>query len=216
MRLWTVLLITFWLHAGSPESIRPAGSMRLAGFVHDPKALARAHDVELQGNIAFVPGKGGNVALIDIADPSRPQIISCLCDPAVFEDAEAVLPQGDVLFVGARDFFAVDIRDPKHPKVLKKITDRPRVDKINDMTPWRNFLFTANKSGYVAVIDVANPRDPVLRDVLDTRENGGLGSPHGIAALRDHLIVVNTGRTERVHVRTSPVRNAVPGPAGPP
>jgi len=47
--------------------------------------------------------------------------------------------------LSARDLFAVDIRDPKHPMVLKKIADRPRVGKINDMTPWRNFLFTANK-----------------------------------------------------------------------
>ena len=40
----------------------------------DETALAGAHDVELQGNLAFVAGKGGSLAVIDVADPARPRI----------------------------------------------------------------------------------------------------------------------------------------------
>lgn len=208
MRYRHLFLTALCLFGQSPESIRPTGSMRLAGFVHDPKALARAHDVEVQGNLAFVPGKGGHVAIIDIANPSRPRVISCLCDSTQFEDAEAVIPRGDVLFVGARDFFSVDISDPSRPKVLKKIANRPRIDRINDMVPWKHFLFTANKSGYIGVIDVADPRDPKLHDILDTQQNGGLSSPHGVAATKDHIVVVNTGRSEPVHVRVYRITDA--------
>ena len=44
--------------------------------LHDDNALAGAHDVELQGNFAYVPGKGGSLAIIDIADPRKPRISS--------------------------------------------------------------------------------------------------------------------------------------------
>lgn len=196
-----LLLLAALLPAQSPESIRPEGSLRLAAIVHDPKALGRAHDVEVQGNIAFVAGKNGSIALIDISKPAKPRLLSALVDSKEFEDAETVLPHGDILFVGTRDFLAIDIHDPKQPKVLKKISDRPRIDNINGMAMWRNYIFSANKSGYVSVFNVSKPDEPVLHDVLDTKANGGLSAPHAIEALKDHIIVANTGRSETVHVR---------------
>ncbi|HTM48072.1 MAG TPA: hypothetical protein VL285_05315 [Bryobacteraceae bacterium] len=122
------------LGSQSPQSIRPTGSFRLVGLIHDAKALNQAHDVEVQGGVAFVAGKGGNLALVDISKAGLPRLLASLRNPVEFEDAETVLPLGDVLFLGSRDFFAIDIRDPAHPKVLKKISQRPRVDRINGMS----------------------------------------------------------------------------------
>jgi hypothetical protein len=200
MYLYILLLFAALLPAESPESIRPAGSLRLVAVVHDPKALGRAHDVELQGNIAFVAGKTGSIAFIDISKPSKPRLLSVLADSKEFEDAETVLPHGDVLYAGTRDFLAIDIRDPAQPKVLKKISDRPRIDNINGMAMWRNYVFSANKSGYVSVFDVSKPKEPALHDMLDTKADG-LSAPHAIETLKDHIIVANTGRSETVHVR---------------
>lgn len=181
--------------AENPESIRPPGTFRLAGVLHDPRALSQPHDVEVQGKIAYVPGKGGTLALIDVSEPARPRLLSYLSDPVEYEEAETVLPMGDVLLLGARDFFSLDVSDPARPRVLKKIEDRPRIDKINGMARRGRYVFSAGKSGFISVFDVGNPADPVLHDVLDTRARGGLQSPHDVAVSGDRIIVVNSGRS---------------------
>ncbi|NOX55974.1 MAG: hypothetical protein GXP27_16330, partial [Planctomycetes bacterium] len=50
----------------------------LVGLVHDDEALNRPHDVEVQGRLAFVPGKGGSLAIIDVSDVTRPRVLSSL------------------------------------------------------------------------------------------------------------------------------------------
>ncbi len=178
--------------APSPESIRPAGVLELVGLVHDNQALSRAHDVELQGDFAFVPGKGGSLAIINVADRAAPKLVSALVDPLAYEDAQTVLPAGDVLFLGTRDFFSIDIRDPSKPRVLKKISDRPRIDFINGMALFGSYVLTANKSGYIGVFDIRNPADPRYVEALHTAGSGGPQMPHDIAVWGNHAIVVDT------------------------
>ena len=43
-------------------------------LVHQ-QAFDRPHDVELLGDLAVVPGKGGSIAIVDIADPNVPQVL---------------------------------------------------------------------------------------------------------------------------------------------
>jgi len=136
-------------------------SFALVGLLHDDTALDRPHDVELQGNIAYVPGKGGSLAIIDVSDVTKPKLLSSLVGFGGLEDAETVLPMGDVLLLGTRDFLAVDVSDPTHPKVVKHISDRPRIDRINGMALRGNHVFTANKSGYVTVFEVSDPANLV-------------------------------------------------------
>ncbi len=57
----------------------------LVGLLHDDEALNRPHDVQLQGNIAYVPGKGGSLAIIDVSDLTKPKLLSSLVG---LEDAE--------------------------------------------------------------------------------------------------------------------------------
>jgi len=163
----------------------------LVGLLKDDEALNYPHDVELQGDIAYVPGKGGSLAIIDISDVTKPKLLSSLFGMEGMEDAETVLPMGDILLVGTRDFLAVDVSDPRKPKIVKRISDRPRIDKINGMALRGDYVFTANKSGYVGVFDVSNPADPKLKETLDTREFGDMATPHDIATFGDHIIVVN-------------------------
>ena len=186
--------------AQSVESIRPQGSLELVGVLHDDKALDRAHDVELQGNLAFVPGKGGSLAIVDISDPRKPRLVSSIHDPEALEDAETVLPMGDVLLLGTRDLLAVDIRDPARPKILKRLSDRPRIDLINGMALRGKHLFAANKSGFVAVFDVSNPANPMLLGARDTAGSGGPKSPHDIAVSGDHVVVVDAARKRPANV----------------
>ncbi len=173
----------------------------LVGLIRDDEALNRAHDVELQGGIAFVPGKGGSLAIIDVSDVTKPKLLSSLFGLEAMEDAETVLPVGDILLVGTRDFLAVDVSDPTKPKIVKRISDRPRIDYINGMARREDVVFTANKSGYVGVFDVSDPADPKLKEVLDAKKHGGLSKPHDIAVFGDHIIVVNAGHEDVNHAQ---------------
>ena len=175
-------------------SHEPPDPLELVGLLHDERVLHRPHDVELSGNVAFIPGKGGSLALVDISDPARPTLLSALTDLPELEDAETVLPLGDVLLLGTRDFLSVDVSDPMRPKILKTISDRPRIDKINGMVKIGDFVFTANKIGFVGVFDVSEPRSPTLVDAFDARPHGQM-SPHDIAQVDDsRIIVVDTAR----------------------
>lgn len=167
----------------------------LVALLQDDEALNRPHDVELRGDIAYVPGKGGSLAIIDVSDPANPVLLSSIADPEGLEDAETVMPIGDdILLLGTRDFLSIDVGDPSHPKILKRISDRPRIDRINGMVLRGSHVFAANKSGYIDVFDVSDPADPVFVDAIDAQTHGGIRSPHDVALVgEDHIIVVNAG-----------------------
>ena len=98
--------------------------------------------------------------------------------------------------MGTRDFLAVDVSDPAKPKILKRVSDRPRIDYINAMVIRGEHVLTANKSGYITVFDVSEPANPAFVDSFDARARGGLRSPHDIALVGDHgdhIVVVNAG-----------------------
>ena len=81
----------------------------VAALLFDDEALARPHDVEIQGNLAFIPGKGGSIAIVDVADPTKPKILWHHHEPRGLDDAETVLPLGSRLLLGANDFIVFDI-----------------------------------------------------------------------------------------------------------
>ena len=192
-------LLTGVCSADDNDKIEP---FSLVGLLRDDEALNRPHDVELQGNIAFVPGKGGSLAIIDVSDVTQPKLLSSLVGIEGLEDAETVLPMGDILLLGTRDFLAVDVSDPRKPVVKKRILDRPRIDKINGMALRGDRVFTTNKSEYVTVFDVSDPSDPVLKSVFDAKQHGGLRAPQDIAVFGDHIIVVSAENSGACSHRT--------------
>ena len=192
--LLAVLLAGCVVPAGEaePTTIEALPALHLVGVLHDDQALIRPHDVELQGNLAFVAGKGGSLAIIDISDAANPSVLSAIVGPQTIEDAETVLPMGDTLLLGTRSLHAIDIRDPVRPELIKTITDRTIIDKINGMAKRGLYVFSAGKTGFVNVFDVSNPADPKLHDTLNTVERAGQTKPHDIAAFGDRILVVDS------------------------
>ncbi len=163
----------------------------VAAVLRDDEALDRPHDVELQGNVAFVPGKGGSLAVVDVTDPEDPRILWRRRDAEALADAETVLPLGDYLLLGTNDLISIDVTDPRAPRFLKTISDRKRISRINGMVRLGNRLFAASKDGWVDVFDVADPASPTFLGALNTRESGKLGSPHDIDLFDNHVVVVD-------------------------
>ena len=154
------------------------------------EALGRAHDVELSGNLAFVPGKDGAIAIIDIAQPQNPEL---LWHKEGLGDSETVLLYGNHLLLGTNDFYSVDISNPQRPVFRKKIsepTDR-RIDRINGMVKRGNTVFAANKSGWINAFDICDIKAPSLAGSLNVAEKYDLMSPHDIDSFGEFVIIVD-------------------------
>lgn len=176
---------------GHETTVGAEAAFSVAAVLSDDEALSRPHDVELQGNLAFVPGKGGSLAVVDVADPENPTILWHRHDPQGLFDAETVLPLGDYLLLGTNDLISIDVANPREPRFLKTISDRDRISRINGMVRRGDRVFAASKDGWVDVFDIANPASPTFVGALNTRENGRLQSPHDIDVFRDHVVVVD-------------------------
>ena len=185
-----VILLSCSVMAGTVMATdRPAFSV--VSVLHDDRNFNRPHDVVLRRHLAFVPGKGGSIAIVDVTDPTAPRVIWSKLDPEQLPDAETVLVVGNHLMLGTRDFFSLDIRHPGRPVWLTTIVDRVRVDKINGMVQRDQHVFAACKHGWVAVFDVRSPAAPRLVDAIDLRKRYGFQCPHDIDAFGDHIVVVD-------------------------
>ena len=171
-----------------------AAPVRLVSVLHDKKALAGIHDVQLQGRYAYVAGKGpggtieegmGSFAIIDITDPRKPVITGRITEEIT--NGETVLLDGDICYLGSNHFWSVDIRDKHHPKVLCKIED-PAIKSINGMVRLGSYVYAASKSGHITVFDIRDPKAPKLAAVFRTK--GNFGSPHDIDRWDDQRVVV--------------------------
>jgi len=185
-----VILVNCLATAG-PAVATDRSAFSVVSVLHDDRAFNRPHDVILQGDLAFVPGKGGSIAIVDVADPTAPRVLWSKLDPEELVDAETVLVVGNHLMLGTKDFFSLDIRRPARPVRLTAISDRTRVDRINGMVRRGEHVFAACKHGWVAVFDIRSPAAPRLVDAIDLRKRYGFQCPHDIDAFGDHIVVVD-------------------------
>ena len=123
-RIVLVSMIAAALWIGCSKSEEPFSIVSMT--LHE-EALARAHDVELSGNLAFVPGKQNALSILDISDPTAPEIVWYMNDPGI-PDSETVLLMGDKLLLGTKDFLTLDVSDPQNPgdseEGFRSFTDR--------------------------------------------------------------------------------------------
>jgi len=156
-------------------------------------ALGRAHDVELSGNLAFVPGKDGSIAVIDISRRQEPEI---LWYRQGLGDSETVLLYGNHLLLGTNDFYSVDISDPSNPVFSKKLSEPidEQINRINGMVKRGNTVFAAYKSGWINAIVIGDINAPTLAGSLNVAEKYDLMSPHDIDSVGEFLIIVDPRR----------------------
>ena len=156
-------------------------SFSLVGLLHDDVALDRPHDVELQENVAYVPGKGGSLAIIDVSNVTKPKLLSSLVGLEGLEDAETVLPMGDVLLLGTRDFLAVDVSDPANPVSIAQyrggslfptrgliLSGTPRYDNAHDLVYRDGYLYvTAQNDNQFGILKINDRRTLELAEQSD-------------------------------------------------
>ena len=194
--IFATALVAF---AASP--VTPPNALTVVAVLQDDEALVGAHDVEVRDGLAYVAGKGGALAIVDVKDPAMPMLLWSGRDSQAYEDAQTVLPLGrNRLLVGTRDLILFDTRQPANPTLLVTVKDRPRIDRINGFARRGDTVFGANKSGYVFAADVSGLDDVRVLGVRAVRERDNLYTPHDVALADELLVVVdgaNFGRDSR-------------------
>jgi hypothetical protein len=168
-----------------------AESFSVAAVLRHDEALAEAHDVELRDNWAFVPGKGGSIAIVDVTVPTAPRLAWFRRDAKALPDAETVLLSKDRLYLGTMDFHSIDITNPRAPVFRAALSDRPRISRINGMVRRDNTIFAANKAGWIDAFDVSDPTKPSLAGAFETCERYDVSSPHDVDLFGPYLVVVD-------------------------
>lgn len=161
----------------------------VASVLVDGDAFDRPHDVELLGDLAFVPGKGGSLAIVDVAHPEAPKVLWHHHDGKELDDAETVLVGKERLYLGTHDFHSIDLANPRAPVFQGKVSDRKRITRINGMVRRGDTIFAASKHGWLDAFDVRSPAQPELAGAVNLREQNGIGFPHDIDLYREYVVV---------------------------
>ncbi len=185
------LLIVFAMVSPSAADERPFSVVSVLTHQH---AFDRPHDIELQGDLAFVPGKGGSLAIVDIKNPRQPRIVWHRHDPDELEEAETVLLAKDRLYLGTHDFHSIDITDSGQPVFQAHITDRSRMLRINGMVRRGDTILTACKDGWLNAVDVSLAAEPRLVGGRNIREEYGVGWPHDVDLYQQYAVVPDPQR----------------------
>jgi hypothetical protein len=207
--------MTLQLHTEPNRTVEPTpGAFAVAAVLRDNSALGRAHDVDVRAYgdtlLAFVTGKAGSFAVVDVSNPRLPRVLGSIVEG--IENGETVLPLGDVCLIGSSHLHAVDVRDPRRPVVTAWLPDE-RISSINGMVLWgpgSRYAIAASKRGHVNVFDLTDPFHPTLFTSFASRQLDVLVSPHDVALLgSEHIVVVDQRGGSPLKVAV--IRIATPG-----
>lgn len=123
--------------------LRLVGAPTIIGTVDTP---GNAIDVAMQGNLACIADQDGGLQVIDVTDPTAPQILGDL--PTSGPCNHVIMSNGMAYATTAGAFYAVDLADPAHPLVVKTI----RVDgTLHELANWGNNVYIAGDQPELSV-----------------------------------------------------------------
>jgi hypothetical protein len=196
MKFYSALLVFLSLpsiYAAEPARAEaPSAGLTLAAVLTDRDGFAGAHDIEIRDGIAYLAGKGGSIAIVDVRQPATPRLLWSVRDSVAFEDSETILPlEGNRLLVGTRDVLLFDVSQPPFPRLVTRLHQRPVIDTINGFARLSHTVYGANKFGHVFAVDVSVPDQLKFLGSRNAQELDGLVSPHDVAVCGEFLVVVS-------------------------
>ncbi|MDP6041824.1 MAG: beta-propeller domain-containing protein, partial [Candidatus Latescibacteria bacterium] len=175
--------------------IRDANMPKIIGKL---EGLGSSRQIQVRDHIAYIAARGDGLFLVDVSDPAQPSVLSHY---DTIEFATGIALGGNIAFLACRLYGVelVDISDPHHPKHIS-VT---RTGVSQSVAYADGFLYVGTWGDkVVVVVDVEDPRDPVITDKLPL---DGYGD--GVAVYKGHLYTA-TGQ----HSRAKP--SAKPGDPG--
>lgn len=137
----------------------------LVGSLFDPIELNEPEDVLIDGSVAYVPCRGSNnVAVIDIARPEKPALLSSFRDPELM-DAMCVAKHGKYLYITSMSnhkCVVADASDPHHLRRLYAFTvgHQPNLRKVVYKDGY--LYLTHDGEGRLYIADTRDPARPEI------------------------------------------------------
>ncbi len=196
------------LHAappyGDPQALRSLRAIDISDPAHPQqvgllKMAQSAAALAIQDNYLYYPdqidipqiadGKQAALHVIDISDPAHLVEVAQTDTTPLCPNATSIAIQDNTLYLGADtgdtlvSLCIFDISDPLHPRRLSAWDDAP---PVFDLAVSGHRVFVAC-GGYLAAIDVSDPRTPWLEDLI-----AAPGKTMGIAVHNSLIHVTDT------------------------
>lgn len=120
-----------------------------------------AHDVAVAGNYAYIADGPGGLVIVDITDPSAPNLAGSYLISEVYinnPNADSVAVEGDYAYVAAHDLFIVDITDPSSPS-LAVVVEALDIAPVLDVEVSGGYAYLLDEYGF-EIWDISDPSSP--------------------------------------------------------
>ncbi len=146
---------------------------------------SNAENIIVRENLAYVAAHEAGFAVIDIANPESPRILSIL-DAKIDCDAIALIGDSAALYGHHENqIVMVDIADPAAPRILGTCT-LPVAFNGGEMEASGEFVYATTKSG-LAIVRISDPSNPSLIKIIE------FGAVAHDVILRDRYAFVAAG-----------------------
>jgi hypothetical protein len=139
-----------------PESLAPSsGGYSIVGRLQLP---GYAEDIEVKDTLAYIAQGEGGLAIVSIADRSKPKLLS-VCQEGVRGTSHKLALNDSTVYVAANTFgvSAIDVRNPRAPVATSSnIAMKP----AQSLYVFGSYLFAATGETGVQTADISTPMYP--------------------------------------------------------
>lgn len=173
--------------------------LELVSTLTDANYLKNPHDVIISddGTKAYVSGKGnpslttvdGSFAIVDLSTPTLPTVLGGYYGAGDQKDGETVLELSStrVLHFVDTQVLLFNVSNPASPSLVRTVSHATgsTPDVVNGAVQIGNYVFGANKSGYITVLDVSDIDNFTLVGNKDMDALAGFVGPHDVDIAAD-------------------------------
>lgn len=148
-----------------PESLTPSsGGYTIVGRLQLP---GYAEDIQVKDTLAFIAQGEGGLAIVSIADRSKPRLLS-LCQEGVRGTSHKLALNNTTVYVAANTF-GVNVVDASNPHAPIATASNLAMKPAQSLFVFGNYLLTAIGETGVKIAEIGTPTQPDIR--------GGLQNP---------------------------------------
>ena len=150
-----------------------------------PINTGSAVGIAVSGNTVFVADEWAGLLILNVSDPSNPQLLSNYTAGSGY--AEGVAVSGNTVFVanGRAGLLILNVSDPSNPQLLSHYTAGS--GDANGVAVSGNTVFVANGRAGLSILNVSDPSNPQLL----SHYTAGSGDAIGVAVSGNTVFVAN-------------------------
>jgi hypothetical protein len=175
-------MVTLYAAISGPYAYVAGGNNFMVVDITDPTApvlvdslntVEDVHCIAVSGDYAYVGSDLNGLAIINIADPANPELVSIFNDNNAIGNILSLAVSGDYVYIGSSNWSTnlidiLNISDPLNPVIASRIT---APDYPEDIVVSNGFAYFCALGSGPGIFDITDPYHPVLIASYDTPGN---------------------------------------------